>query len=250
MSRWKCLCAYDGTHFAGWQTQPTLDAVQDVIEAALGKLLKIPIRIHGSGRTDAGVHALGQVFHFDADWNHDSSILLKALRAHLPKSIQILSVAEVVPEFHARYSARGKRYLYQIFVGQASPFETRYWLSVPYSLDVDLMKETGQCLIGKHDFSAFAVELDYDNPVKEFRRFDASLEGQHLTLTFEASGFMYKMVRSLTGALLKVGHGKLSPQAFAEILKSGVRTKDVVTAGSRGLFLKEVFYDEQPLQFQ
>ncbi|MDA0347395.1 MAG: tRNA pseudouridine(38-40) synthase TruA [Verrucomicrobia bacterium] len=244
MNRWKCLCAYDGTDFAGWQTQPTLDAVQDVIEAALSKLLKISIRIHGSGRTDAGVHALGQVFHFDADWKHDSSVLLKAINTHLPKSIQILSVTDIFPEFHARYSAQGKCYQYQIYLGHAGPFETRYWLSVPYALDVDLISKTGQCLLGQHDFSAFAAELGKENPVKEFRRFDASLVGNHLTLIFEASGFMYKMVRSLTGALLKVGSGKLSPQSFEQILKSGVRTKDVVTAGARGLFLKEVFYDE------
>lgn len=244
MSRWKCLCAYDGTDFAGWQTQPTLDAVQDVIEAALRKLLKISIRIHGSGRTDAGVHALGQVFHFDAEWKHDSSVLLKAINTHLPKSIHILSVTKVSPDFHARYSALGKCYQYQIYMGHAGPFETRYRLSVPYALDVNLMAETGQCLLGKHDFSAFAAELDKENPVKELRRFDASLVGKHLTLDFEASGFMYKMVRSLTGALLKVGAGKLSPQSFEQILQSGIRTKDVVTAGPRGLFLKEVFYDE------
>ena len=243
MSRWKCLCAYDGTDFAGWQTQPTLDAVQDVIEAALRKLLKISIRIHGSGRTDAGVHASGQVFHFDADWKHDSSVLMKAMNTHLPNTIRVLSVTDISSEFHARYSARRKRYEYQIFLGHADPFETRYWLSVPYALDVDLMTEAGQCLLGVHDFSAFVAELDKENPVKELSRFDTSLVGNYLVLTFEASGFMYKMVRSLTGALLKVGSGKLSPQAFAEILKSRVRTKDVVTAGPRGLFLKEVFYD-------
>ena len=131
MSRWKCLCAYDGTDFAGWQTQPTLDAVQDVIEAALRKLLKIFIRIHGSGRTDAGVHASGQVFHFDADWKHDSLVLMKAMNTHLPNTIRVLSVTDISSEFHARYSARRKRYEYQIFLGHADPVETRYWLSVP-----------------------------------------------------------------------------------------------------------------------
>ena len=248
MSRWKCLCAYDGTDFAGWQTQPTLDAVQDRIEAGLAKILKTSVRIQGSGRTDAGVHARGQVFHFDADWNHDPSALLAAFNVHLPKTIQVISVEEVALDFHARYSAIGKRYEYQIVLGQADPFLTRFALSIPYRLDVEAIREAGARLVCTHDFSAFSADngndTETENPVKEFRRFELELHGQRLKLTFEASGFMYKMVRSLTGALLRVGRGKLSSDAFHQILISGVRTKDVVTAGPQGLFLNEVSYPE------
>lgn len=248
MSRWKCVCAYDGTDFAGWQTQPTRDAVQDKIEAALAKFLKTPIRIQGSGRTDAGVHAEGQVFHFDADWNHDPSSLLAAFNVHLPDTILVKSAEEVSPEFHARYSATGKCYVYHIFLGQADPFDARYALSIPCQLDPEAIRKAGKLLLGTHDFSAFAADNGNDpeteNPVKDFRRFEADLDGQQLLLTFEASGFMYKMVRSLTGALLRVGRGKLSQDAFLGILNSGVRTKDVVTAGPRGLFLKQVYYAE------
>jgi tRNA pseudouridine38-40 synthase len=246
MSRWKCICAYEGTHFSGWQTQPTRDAVQDVIEAALGKVLKTSVRIHGSGRTDAGVHALAQVFHFDADWNHKCSALEVALGTRLPASIQILSITEAAADFHARYSAKAKRYHYRLFLGQADPFSTRYCLSIPYNLDVEAMKQAGQCLIGEHNFSAFSADNGADpekeNPVKKFQRFNLTEEKQNLRLTFEASGFMYKMVRSLTGALIRVGRGKLSPLDFNEILISGIRTKDVVTAHPRGLFLEKVFY--------
>ena len=246
MSRWKCTCAYDGTRFAGWQTQPTQDAVQDRIEAALFKILKTQVRIQGSGRTDAGVHALAQVFHFDADWGHSHANLLSALRTNLPASVKIHSVEEVPADFHARYSASGKRYHYRLFLGQADPFETRYCLSIPWELDIAAIKQAGQMLIGEHNFSAFAAENgaepDQDNPVKDFRHFEILEEGQHLRLIFEASGFMYKMVRSLTGALLRVGRGKLSPENFRAILDSEIRSKEVVTAHPCGLFLEKVYY--------
>ena len=246
MSRWKCVCAYDGTDFSGWQSQTSRDAIQDVLEAALAKVLKSQVRIHGSGRTDAGVHASAQVFHFDADWNHGGSALKSALRAHIPVTIQVKSATPTRPEFHARYSAHGKRYHYRLFLGRADPFETRYCLSIPYKLDVGAMEEAGQSLIGEWDFSAFAAENGADpgkeNPVKDFRHFHISGRGKRLRLTFEASGFMYKMVRSLTGALLRVGQGKITPQGFQAILESRIRTKDVVTANSRGLFLEKVFY--------
>src|SRR6056300_1657940 len=148
MSRWKCVCAYDGTGFSGWQTQPTRDAVQDVIEGALAKILKTLVRIQGSGRTDAGVHALAQVFHFDADWPHASEKLLAALRTRLPDTIKIRSVESVEEGFHARYSATGKRYHYRLHLGQADPFDTRYSLSLPWELNLSAIQQAGQCLIG------------------------------------------------------------------------------------------------------
>ena len=248
MSRWKCLCAYDGTDFSGWQSQASRDAVQDVIEAALSRILKRSLRIHGSGRTDAGVHASAQCFHFDADWSHGSRKLLAALRSQLPASVQVLSGEEVDDAFHARYSATGKRYQYHLVLGQADPFETRYALSIPYPLDKESIAEAGSCLVGEHDFSAFAAENgadpDQENPVKDFRLFEMQEEEKRVVFTFEASGFMYKMVRSLTGALLRVGQGKLSPESFRSILESGLRTKDVVTASPKGLFLERVYYPD------
>ncbi|MCB1120000.1 MAG: tRNA pseudouridine(38-40) synthase TruA [Verrucomicrobiae bacterium] len=246
MTRWKCTCSYDGTDFTGWQSQPTRDAVQDVLEAGFAKIFKLPVRIHGSGRTDAGVHALAQVFHFDADWSHGPEKLSAAINALLPPSIRVYKIETADPSFHARYSAFKKRYHYRIFFGQADPFETRYCLSLPFPLDTDAMQQAGKCLLGQHDFSAFSAENGADpekeNPVKDFRLFEINAEGSRLRLTFEASGFMYKMVRSLTGALIRVGRGKLSPEAFEQILQSRVRTKDVITASPQGLFLEKVDY--------
>lgn len=246
MKRWKCLCAYDGTDFTGWQSQPSGDAVQDHLEAALAEALKAPVRIHGSGRTDAGVHALGQVFHFDAPWNHGGGKLLSALGSKLPASIQLRSVHPATATFHARYSAKRKRYHYRLFLGRADPFETDYALSIPYPPDVGAMERAGQCLIGKFDFSAFGAIgrglSAKQNPVKEFTAFRIRKRGQRVRITFEASGFLYKMARSLTGALLRVGQGKLSVVDFQQILLRGVRTADVVTAPPHGLFLEKVFY--------
>ena len=246
MSRWKCICSYDGTDFSGWQTQPTLDAVQDSIEKGLKKILKKSVRIQGSGRTDAGVHALGQVFHFDADWQHGSEKLLAAIHSRIPETIRIESAEQVDDDFHARYSARGKRYHYRIHLGQASPFDTRFSLSLFCELDLEAIRMAGQSLIGEHDFTAFAADngcnLEGDNPVKDLRLFEIVEKGSQIWFVFEASGFMYKMVRSLTGALIRVGRGVLSPEDFKQILSSKVRSKDVVTAGPEGLFLEKVYY--------
>ena len=245
MSRWKCVCSYDGTDFAGWQTQPTLDAVQDTVERALEKILKEKVRIQGSGRTDAGVHALGQVFHFDAHWAHDTEKFRAAIHSRLPESIRIESVEAVEDDFHARYSANGKRYHFRIHLGQADPFDARYSLSLFCGLDLDAIRLAGQVLLGEHDFSAFSADNgsdDGENPVKDFRHFEIIEEGSEIRMIFEASGFMYKMVRSLVGALIRVGRGVLSPEEFKQILESGVRTKDVVTAAPQGLFLEKVYY--------
>src|SRR5687768_16515915 len=121
-TRWKCICAYDGSSFSGWQSQAGGRAIQDVIEARLEQIFKTPLRIHGSGRTDAGVHAHGQVFHFDATWRHEKEKLLAAFRVGLPASIQIKSMTAVASSFHARFDATGKRYDYHIHLGDADPF--------------------------------------------------------------------------------------------------------------------------------
>ena len=119
-NRWKIVCAYDGTAFSGWQSQPNRNGVQDVIETRLAEIFKAPLRIHGSGRTDAGVHAMGQVFHFDAAWPHGAAKLQLALKARLPLALQIKSVTRAAPDFHARFSATGKRYSYRIVQGDAA----------------------------------------------------------------------------------------------------------------------------------
>lgn len=242
--RWKCICAYDGGKFHGWQSQKNSEAVQDVLEAVLAKLFERKIRLHGSGRTDTGVHARGQVFHFDGHWEHGSTRLLAAFRALLPMGIQVKSVRRVSRSFHARYDTIGKRYRYFIFQGAADPFETAYCWSINRSLDVAKMQMASGLLVGQHDFVAFsALNGDViEDTVKDLRGLSVSRRGRHITITAEGSGFLYKMVRSLAGALVNVGLGKLEPNDLYQILKNRKRVPLVHTAPAQGLFLEKVTY--------
>jgi len=244
--RWKCVCAYDGTAFAGWQSQAVGRglAIQDVIEARLEAILGQPTRIAGSGRTDAGVHALGQVFHFDAAWPHGEAKLLLALCTGLPPTIQIKRAQPVRPEFHARFDARGKRYEYRVHLGDADPFLRPYCWTVFRTLDVDAMRNAAAKLIGRHDFRAFTALNGpaREDTVRTLHRLDVLQRGRRLRIVCEGDGFLYKMVRSLAGALVSVGEGKLSAEDLACILASRRRTAAVQTAPAKGLFLVKVIY--------
>ena len=245
--RWKCSVAFDGTDFFGWQSQVGGNTVQDYIERRLEVIFKQPIRVHGSSRTDSGVHAAAMVFHFDADWNHPVKDLLRALRVGLPKGILITSVRHVSDNFHARFSAVGKRYIYRIYEGWASPFDARFTYSLEKrKLDVEKMRKAAAYLIGTHDFSAFAAEHrgddTEDDPVKELTKLDIIRRGQSVKIVFEGSGFLYKMARSIAGTLIDVGTGRFDPDHVDAILKSKVRTAIIVTAPAHGLILDKVFY--------
>lgn len=240
--------AYDGTEFDGWQSQPGGNAIQDVIERRLATVLKQDLRIHGSGRTDAGVHARGQVFHFDAAWAHGADKLRTALQSGLPRSIQLKSLRRAPADFHARFGATGKTYHYEIILGEADPFTTRYCLSVPPELDWTALAAAAALLRGRHDFKAFAAEsgTERETTVRDLRRLDIVRRGRRVRLVFEADGFLYKMVRSLTGTLVNVGRGKLAPRDVAALLASARRTPQVQTAPPQGLFLVQVTYTKRP----
>jgi tRNA pseudouridine38-40 synthase len=244
--RWKCTVAFDGTDFYGWQSQVGGNTVQDYIEKRLEVIFKEPIRIVGSSRTDSGVHAAGMVFHFDAEWQHPVKHLLRAVRVGLPKGILILNVKRVSDSFHARFSATGKRYIYRIYEGWATPFDSRFAYSLENrKLDVGRMKNAAKYFVGTHDFTAFAADRGDDSvedPVKEMTRVEIVKRGQSVKIIFEGSGFMYKMARSMTGALIDVGTGKLEPEHIEKILQSRVRTALIVTAPAQGLTLDKVFY--------
>lgn len=247
MTRWKCICAYDGGPFDGWQSQPGANAIQDLIEARLLEILKVPTRIHGSGRTDAGVHALGQVFHFDADWRHGPEKLLAAFRIGLPEKIQISAISAAAPHFHARFWATGKRYEYRINLGDADPFQRPYCWMIFRPLDVVKMNEAAALLRGRHDFTSFSAlngSLREDS-IRELRTLEVAQRGRRLTITAEADGFLYKMVRSLVGALVSAADGKLTPARLREILEARKRTEEIKTAPPQGLFLKRVFYGKR-----
>lgn len=244
-TRWKCVCAYDGGTFAGWQSQAAGDSVQDRIEARLKEIFHALIRVHGSGRTDSGVHALGQVFHFDAEWRHGPQKLLAALRTGLPASIQLKSMHGVSEKFHARFKASGKRYEYRIHLGDADPFLRPYCWPVFRPLDVEAMRAAAAVLRGQHDFRAFTV---LNGParadtVRDLRRLEVTQRGRLVRITAEANGFLYKMVRSLVGVLVAVGEGRLTLERVRVILDGRVRTSEVQSAPPQGLFLMKVFYD-------
>jgi tRNA pseudouridine38-40 synthase len=246
--RWKCTCAYDGTDFEGWQRQPHGKAVQNHIEAALTRIFNQTTLIHGSGRTDAGVHAKGQVFHFDAEWNHPPEKLLRALHSLLTKQIKIVSAVPVADDFHARYSVYGKRYVYRYHLGRAGPMQERYvWACRDLPVQLDVMNAAAQRLIGTHDFTAFSATHSKDNdpnPIKTLHRLGLKQQGRQLTLTTEGSGYLYRMVRSLAGALYAVGRGRLSPDEISALLASRQRTHRIITAPASGLSLDKVFYSK------
>lgn len=244
--RWKCICAYDGTDFEGWQRQPGGLAVQNTIEGALTRIFDRPLQIQGSGRTDAGVHARGQCFHFDADWLHTPEKLIRALHSILPTSIRIHSMRPVGEDFHARFSVTGKRYIYRYYLGRADPVEDRYvWACRDLPVDLVAMQAAAEVLTGTHDFTAYSVSHAKNsdpNPVKTVTRLTFKQQGRHLRLDAEGSGFLYRMVRSFAGALYAVGRGRLTPDDIAEILESKKRIHRIVTAPAKGLFLDKVFY--------
>lgn len=242
----KAVCAYDGTAFYGWQSQAGGNTVQDFIEARLAVIFKQPVRIHGSGRTDSGVHAKAQVFHFEADWAHPATDLLRALRSGLPAGIQVQRISPARKDFHARFSATGKRYRYRLYEGYAPPWEDRYcWSLGNRRLDLAAMQAAAEPLRGEHDFTAFGANRgdgSEDNPLKDMRKIEIVRRGSQVSITYEASGFLYKMARSLTGTLVETGLGKLSAADVAGILKSRQRDERVTTAPACGLWLEKVYY--------
>jgi tRNA pseudouridine38-40 synthase len=246
VKRWRCLCAYDGTNYTGWQKQPTQDSVQNHIENALKQIFSVPIRTIGAGRTDAGVHANGQVFHFDHEWKHGEEKMLQALRSHLPSDISPREIKEVSPSFHALSSAKGKCYLYRAVIGWAMPQDERFCLSLKnQNLDLVAMKEASKFLVGKHDFTAFAAsqgKQEKEDPVKEIWLFEISCHKNEIHFLVEGSGFLYKMVRSMVGGLLEVGRGRIQVDTIQEILQSCQRTEVVVSAPAKGLCLQKVYY--------
>lgn len=246
--RWRAVCAYDGTSFAGWQSQVGGTAIQDVIEARLAAILGGPVRIHGSGRTDAGVHALGQVFHFDAEWRHGPDKLLAALRVGLPPAIQVASIRPAAADFHARFQATGKRYEYRLFLGDPDPFSRPYVWALFRPLDLTAMRGAAAVLTGRHDFRAFTAVngTEKEDTVRHVRRLDVRRVGRRVTIIAEADGFMYKMVRSLAGVLVTVGEGRMSVEDVRRVLAGGVRIPAVQTAPAQGLFLRQVFYGRRP----
>ena len=248
MQTYKLTLAYDGTDYSGWQVQLNGTAVQEIVERAVERIFGEKARVHGSGRTDAGVHALGQVAHFQvpkAKAKIPPASLRGALNGALPRDVRVLKVERAAADFHARFEAHEKTYRYQIFCGDVmDPFLRRWAAHSPHRLDVGAMRRAARVLAGRHDFAAFAANprREQETTVRTLKRLSVARRGKLVTITAVADGFLYKMVRSLAGALLRVGTGKLTVADIERILKSKTRTARVETAPPQGLFLVKVRY--------
>jgi len=247
MTRFKIVVEYDGTGYHGWQLQKDLPTVQGEIERALERILRRATRVHGAGRTDAGVHAVGQTAHFDAEWKHPPEALQAGCNSLLPAEITLLLIEAVPDSFHARHSAVLKTYVYRIFNSKVrSSLNRLYAWHLPHHLDAPAMSEAAHHLLGSHDFAAFGAPTDgTPSTVREMTAatwVQCSDPGL-LEFSITGSGFLRYMVRSLVGTLVQVGMGRITPSDFLDILKSCQRSRSGPTAPANGLCLQSVEYD-------
>ena len=247
MRRIKIQLAYDGTDFHGWQVQPGLPTIQGTLEQVMAGIEGKPVHVEGSGRTDAGVHALAQIAAFSIDNPIPVDNLRRAMNRLLPRDIRITDVAEVAPDFHPRFDAKAKTYEYRIWRGEiCSPFERRYVHHHPYPLRIERMIDAAPLLEGEHDFTAFAAtdESDEAGASKVRKIFCSRLasEGDRLTYRVTGSGFLKHMVRNIIGVLLEAGKGNVDRAAVLARLEPGCGIAPGPAAPARGLFLMSVDY--------
>ena len=254
MRNLKIVLAYDGSDFCGWQVQPDRQSIQGTLSHAIGRITNENVLPQGSGRTDAGVHALAQVATFTIKSSIPVENLVKALNDVLPASIRILEVTEKPFDFHARKSARAKTYRYRIYRGTiCSPFLARYMWHYPYPLNTNEMARAARFVIGEHDFTSFAaVDPERSSPDRSHDRIESNVrrildsswtqEDDELIYTVRGSGFLHHMVRNLVGTFLRIGKGTLDPEDISRILQARNRSAAGATAPASGLYLVTVEY--------
>jgi tRNA pseudouridine38-40 synthase len=232
---------YDGTRYSGWQYQPDQPTIQGEIETALKKLLGKPIRITGSGRTDQGVHALGQVANFYTESRMSSEKIRNGLNALVPDDIHVRRISEVDPDFHSRFSARSKVYQYQI-VSEPSPIRLRFFWFVKYRLDHERMLKTVKYLKGKRDFRWFSVQdrEERKNYLCDIKGINLTKHGSEIIIKIKADRFLRRMVRGMVGFMVDVGRGRYAPGETERVFKGRIR--DLYFAPPHGLFLMKVEY--------
>jgi tRNA pseudouridine38-40 synthase len=245
MRNLRLLLEYDGTEFHGFQKQARLRTVQGELEAALAETLKHPVKVIGAGRTDAGVHAVGQVVNFETDCRIPVARLPTALNSRLPAAIAVRDAAEVAADFDARRSARGREYRYLVLNReQPSALLSRYAWYVPKPLDVRPMARAARALVGEHDFAAFqGGGSPARNTVRQVFRAECRRLGPLVIVTLEANAFLYQMVRIVVRTLIEVGTGQLRPTVVAQWVRSGRRERAPAPAAPHGLYLTRVRYD-------
>jgi tRNA pseudouridine38-40 synthase len=249
--RFRASVRYDGTDFAGWQVQPNARTVQAAVEEALASIAQEPVRVHAAGRTDAGVHALGQVMHFDWPVGRPHDRLALALSRMLAPSVQVSNLLAVPPSFHARYSATGKHYAYTLHLAPApDPFTARHAWQVRAAVDMERLAEWAQAVAGTHDFAGYQCAgtdiEDTRRTIHSVRVEPGPLIGpadatNHWRIHFQGNGFLYKMVRNLVGTLVDAARGKLPPTILTDRLASP-GPYDGYTAPAHGLALVSVAY--------
>ena len=247
MRRLKLTVAYDGTTYAGWQVQPLQPTVQQTLETVIAAIVDHPVKVHGSGRTDQGVHARRQVLHVDVATRLNAPAMMRSCNARLPRDIRIFAVAEVRADFHARRDAAGKEYRYFVWNASIMPPERRlYAVQIVPLLDVARMHEAAQAFVGSHDFAPFSAnsKREIASTVREVFACTVTKRGREIVFKVSGNGFLYKQVRSMVGFLLRVGEGVEAPEAVAEVLAAQApRTARVPTAPPQGLFMWRVWYD-------
>ena len=244
MNTYKITLEYDGTNYSGWQYQPHQLSIQEAIEEALAQITQTKISIIGAGRTDAGVHALGQVFSFQTEKALSPHEWIRALNGLLPSDIAVQQAEEVPHDFHARYSAIGKIYEYRILQTPHRPAleRARLW-HIPQNLDVKAMEEAGKYFLGTHDFSSFQNSpTDTKNPLCTVEVFSVNQENALLRIRVQADRFLKQMVRSMVGTLVEVGLGKRKPSDLKKIIQATDRQAAGKTAPPHGLYLVKVLY--------
>jgi tRNA pseudouridine38-40 synthase len=238
---------YDGAAFCGWQTQPSGCGVQDHLESALAHIADEPVETICAGRTDAGVHALAQVVHFDTAARRPASAWVRGVNTSLPSGLAVVWAREVGDDFHARYSARRRAYRYVLLnhgVRPAAAHGRVGWFHLP--IDVESMVEAARLLIGEHDFSAFrSSECQARSPVRTLHAIEIERHGIYVVFDFCANAFLHHMVRNLVGTLIYVGKGKHAPRWVAEVLASRDRSRAAPTFEADGLYLTRVEYDDE-----
>lgn len=247
----KLTLAYDGTDFHGWQVQPGQATIQGALTDVLRKITQERIQIHAAGRTDAGVHALGQVAHFKTRSELTAKEFQRAFNALLPATIRVVAAEEVGPDFHARWNAQAKTYQYRIYRGRvAPPFVWRYVLHYPFPLDEEAMAKAARLFEGEHDFTSFAAssgseEEDHERTmVRVIYSAEVRREGEELIYRVRGKSFLRYMVRKMAGTLMETGKGKLKPEEMAALFEMRDRSKSGMTVPPQGLCLVAVEYAE------
>ncbi|HDQ71576.1 MAG TPA: tRNA pseudouridine(38-40) synthase TruA [Chloroflexi bacterium] len=241
--RVRAVVAYDGTDYSGFQRQANAPTVQEALEIALEQVTQEAVSILAAGRTDAGVHAAGQVIAFDTSWRHGPKVLQRALNAVLPRDVVVRDVERAALDFHPRYDAIRRYYRYSLYNAPVRcPLARRFRLHVAKPLDVGAMQQAAQILLGEHDFAAFGQPPQGTVTIRHVFRAEWKGEAPNWAFDVEANAFLYRMVRSIVGTLLQVGQGRMSVEAFENVLASRERGQAGPTAPPHGLCLIKVLY--------